>query len=148
MIIWVFLIAILGALAGDEHTSLALRRLLIPSILAVLLHNPLPLLLILVFSIGYGIPDKTDEGSPLGRLAYSISRDYADYITRGILALTTGCVLGKTTGICLFAPYLACVGLLSVWVGKHTTTIKIGQYGLLWEDLIYWLGVGSVLLWR
>lgn len=40
-----------------------------------------------ILSMGYGIPDSTDEGSTLGKFWYRISPQYANILTRGTIYL-------------------------------------------------------------
>ena len=136
------IIAILGALAGDSRTTLALRRVFLPGWLAVLLHSPFPLLLIAVFSIGYGLPDKTDKGSPLGRLAVKVAGGYADYLARAILGGLAGFVLALSSGKVGYPMVMVIFALGSVLAGKTGIKITMAGYSLLLEDLIFYFGVG------
>lgn len=71
--------AFLGAFAGAEGTNKNWRRFLIPFALSGLAYRHLKdwrCILIMTmmgaFSLGYGIPDETDEGSGIGRFFYRI----------------------------------------------------------------------------
>jgi hypothetical protein len=94
--LWVVPLAIatsfLWALTGSasKYNYKLWRRLLVPALacLAVYLvtHNwhiwlSLPLAFG-ILSIGYGIPDSTDEGSALGKFWYKVSEQYANILTR------------------------------------------------------------------
>ncbi len=93
-IIFILTTAILGAYAGKSGTSLSYRRLFLPlaaTIYALHLHykaaSLVPLLWAIPLSLGYGLPDKNDDGSFLGRIAVKISRRYADALVRGFIAV-------------------------------------------------------------
>jgi hypothetical protein len=93
---------LLGALGGAERSSKLFRRFFLPLMIAGeayrVFHSWYVLsifLMSLVFSIGYGIPDETDAGSPLGRFFYALFKHnmvLANIFTRG----TIGCLIGLT----------------------------------------------------
>ena len=71
---------LLGAYAGADKTSKAWRRVGIPLLFGILTYiishsliiSLSVLSLFIVLSMGYGIPDSSDEGSSLGRFWYNI----------------------------------------------------------------------------
>jgi len=87
--------ALLGAFAGADKTSKAWRRFGIPFVIVGFawscLHHWLVFFIfsmVIVLSLGYGIPDNTDEGSPLGRFFYWIFKGnhfLTDIFTRGTI---------------------------------------------------------------
>lgn len=87
--------AFLWALSGSESrfNSKLFRRLCVPLIWAASLFNYWAFAVIPIsfgfLTLGYGIPDETDEGSLLGRLALKISGNVflANIITRGVIYL-------------------------------------------------------------
>lgn len=87
--------AVLWAIGGASFGKKIVRRLGVPILLVSssifggntwwgLLSIPLAFG---VLSIGYGIPDSSDEGSALGRFWYKISPKYANVLTRGTIAM-------------------------------------------------------------
>ena len=92
--------AFLGAWGGAEGTNKNWRRFLIPFALSGLAYGHLKdwkCILIMgmmgVFSMGYGIPDLTDEGSALGRFWYKITHQkvlLANIFTRATIGFMVG----------------------------------------------------------
>jgi len=92
---------LIGAWAGADGTSKAWRRFVLPlSYLGLIWSNMsswwnLTVLGMMgAFSLGYGIPDENDDGSPLGAFWYEFFSLYpkykhllADVFTRGIIGL-------------------------------------------------------------
>ena len=94
--LWGSLISgLLGALGGNETQSKLFRRVGLPLFIAggayQHLHSWLMLALLsmgAVMTLGYGIPDETDSGSPLGRFFYACfkqNRLWANVFTRGVV---------------------------------------------------------------
>lgn len=134
------LCAFLGAWAGAEGTNKNWRRFLIPFALSGLAYRHLRdwrCILIMgmmgAFSMGYGIPDPSDEGSALGRFWYKISHQndlLANIFTRATIGFM--------------------VGLSLIWIpiikGNWLTylicfqAIKITYGSISWRDLGgYWI---------
>lgn len=95
----------LGTWAGAKGTEKHWRRFVIPFILSsygiLIHHNAWYLLLFCIsipFSMGYGIPDSTDDGSTIGSFFYRLFRDknlterklLANIFTRGTIGLLVG----------------------------------------------------------
>lgn len=156
--------AFLGAFAGAEGTSKNWRRFLIPFALAGLAYGHLSnfwvitiMVMMGAFSMGYGIPDFSDDGSALGRFWYNlfsftdITRRtlLANVFTRGTIALMVNLSLISIPLIkgnwiiygigCLFIKlaYTTCSyrDLNGVWIKN--------KY-LLWSDLIVYGTIGLV----
>lgn len=100
---WGSIIAgLLGALGGAERSSKLFRRLFLPLFITGEAYRYLQnwyvlsiFLMIPIFSIGYGIPDESDAGSPLGRFFYALfkhNKVLANIFTRG----TIGCLIAFT----------------------------------------------------
>ena len=91
---------IIGAWGGADNSSKIYRRIYVPLLLVGCafgeLENVLVFTIMLmagVISIGYGIPDETDEGSFLGRFYYRLfKKNYtlANIFTRGTIGLLIG----------------------------------------------------------
>lgn len=129
-----------GAFAGADKTSKAWRRILIPGLLTAYAYSNTESLLVITImsmaapiSMGYGIPDETDEGSELGRFWYKIfkgNHKLADIATRG--------TIGK----------LIALSLLSIPIIKGNWIIYfVGSLGIiLTNSLISWRGFGTFKL--
>jgi len=153
------LFGLLGGGGGQGWKEL--RRYGIPCVSTIyalyIIHN-LWVLTILsqigVLSIGYGIPDSTDEGSALGRFFYKMFHQkelWANIFTRGTIGLLMcltmlsipilkGSWLSYVVGcIIIIASY---AGLS--WQGIGEITVKIGQktIKLLKIDIIHYSIVG------
>jgi hypothetical protein len=131
---------ILGAMGGAGKKSL--RRIYIPLLLSGLAYVELEHIAVIsimsmcgFLSMGYGIPDPTDEGSALGRFFYKLFKSnhkLADIAVRG--------VIGK----------LIALSLISVPILKHNWLV----YGLcslgiiLTNTLISWRGFGTYKLFN
>lgn len=87
--------AILWRMGGNGYKWA--RRYVIPGLMALitilLFKNPIFAVFLLwvpIFSIGYGIPDATDNGSALGRFVYNLvgkKEDLATFVTRFLIGL-------------------------------------------------------------
>ena len=87
---------LLGSYSGADKTSKVYKRFGIPIILTcisfMMLENWLALLmlnLIWVYSLGYGIPDSTDDGSSIGKFWYYCTNKKL-YYTKILTRLTIG----------------------------------------------------------
>ncbi len=138
--------AFLGAFAGADGTSKAWRRIGIPFVIAGLAWGHLHHWLIFsifsmigVLSLGYGVPDEYDEGSPLGRFWYIIFGGHhfmTDLFTRGTIG------------------FLICLTLLSIpliksnWIVYIIGSLIIGNIyiWLSWRDLGTFIFKGKRLL--
>ena len=139
--------AFLGAFAGAEGTNKNWRRFLIPFGLSGLAYSHLKdwrCILIMAmmgaFSMGYGIPDATDDGSALGKFWYKLFKGnklWTNILTRGTIGFI--------------------VGLSLIWIpiikGNWITyllgwqAIKIAYAFISWRDMGgYWFK-GKYLLW-
>lgn len=76
-----------------------------------------------VLSLGYGIPDGTDQGSPIGRFFYygvaKMRQDVASLYTRGFLALALGAAYLPVQGV-----NLSWAGFLFALVVLHLIVVK------------------------
>lgn len=108
-LIAVFASSLLWAIGGAHGTSLGWRRVGVPlAICAACSINQgrwVPMLSVIPFfaalTIGYGIPDDTDEGSTLGRFWYKICGEsdfLATFMTRGTIALLIGLSMATLGG--------------------------------------------------
>jgi hypothetical protein len=91
----------LWAWAGAEGTSKNWRRIGVPIAISLFRWTPWGLLLYLPLSLGYGIPDGTDEGSPIGRFFYRLAKknEYlASIYTRIFIGILYGICIGVVTG--------------------------------------------------
>jgi hypothetical protein len=92
---FIFVITFLGSLGGQGIKEV--RRFILPLIVTIyayfLLQNIWVLTIYLMafpLSIGYGIPDATDEGSAIGRFFYKMFHNsalWANVFTRGFVGL-------------------------------------------------------------
>lgn len=151
------LCAFLGAFAGAEGTNKNWRRFLIPFALSGLAYGHLRdwrCLLIMTmmgaFSMGYGIPDETDEGSALGRFWCKISHQkvlLANIFTRATIGFMVGLSL-----ICIpiikgnWLTYLLCYQAIKI-VYAFISWRNLGGYWfkgkyLLWVDSIVYGTIG------
>ncbi len=107
---------ILGGLSGADNSSKIFRRLILPLLLYIigLIYQNYYSVFILawcgILSLGYGVPDATDEGSALGRFFYRICKknqwwtNFAVKICLGIFfssALIPIAILSKSTHLLL-----------------------------------------------
>ena len=87
-----FVSSILWALTGSGKSKLY-RRLLIPIIASCLVYLSIKNWHIAIsvplaygaLSLGYGIPDNTDDGSLIGRFWFKITSKYANILTRATI---------------------------------------------------------------
>jgi len=138
---------ILGALGGTDNSSKIFRRISLPLFLAGTAWNHLHhwyifsiLLLIPIFSIGYGIPSKDDKGSWLGRSFYALfghNMPLANIFTRG----TIGCLISL-----VLAPIALLKGDLVVYLIGCLVIIVVFAT-LSWKDLGGFEFQGKRLLW-
>lgn len=103
--LWIIIVALacgfLWAFGGAEGTSKGWRRVGVPLVLcifcAIASMKWYPLLsigpLIGVLSMGYGIPDGTDEGSWLGRLIYTTIGHFNDEESTNIVRAIIGVLI-------------------------------------------------------
>jgi len=166
LLILAFIIGFLGAYAGSENTSLLWRRCGIPVIFTmcalIATMNIYTFFLMSLwgwFSIGYGIPDATDEGSTIGRFWYNIfnNKFLTDIFTRGTVAL----------GICFsfsimpilkgnwLIYFIGCIQILFIymynsWRGYGVIAFKIKEknYQLCYSDIVTYmvLGISGLLI--
>ena len=96
--------------------------------------------------MGYGLPDKNDEGSFLGRIAVKISRKYADALVRGFVAILLSVPLFILNSSKAVFPAIL---LIAMWIlfGGDTFIKNEGKIaGLLIEDLILYGMLGCSLV--
>jgi hypothetical protein len=94
------------------------------------------------FSIGYGIPDSTDEGSPLGAFWFKVFKGnhfLADVFTRTTIGLT---VASSLLSIAIFRGNWMTFGILSsviIMIFAMTPSVwnKTGSYRLFGRDLLW-----------
>lgn len=137
------IVAILGAFAGSHGTSLLWRRCGIPLVFTILALIELKNLWVIFlmsfwgwFSIGYGIPDATDDGSMLGKFYYNLFKQnhfLADIFTRG------------TVGLGMSLSFLVIPILKGNWLFYFLGSLGI----ILSQAFISWQGLGNVeLKWK
>jgi len=147
---------IFGALGGADNSSKKFRRILIPLALFgyafIQLENIYTitiLSLIGVLSMGYGIPDNTDEGSFLGRLWYKLFKQnhfLSDIFTRGTIGLLESlCLISIPIIKHNWIIYLFC-SLGIILVNSLISWRNWGQYELFnkklnWSETITYFGL-------
>lgn len=136
---------LLGAWGGADGTSKAWRRILLPVVIAIYACFALKtwlglalLGLIWVLTLGYGIPDATDDGSDIGAFWYNLFNGnhlLADYFTRGTIGAL--CVLAL-----IWIPIINGAWLKYVWNGAGIITVfvtlswrNMGTFKFLNKDL-------------
>ena len=129
-----------GAFAGADKTSKAWRRILIPGLLTSYAYSNTESLLVITvmsmaapISMGYGIPDETDEGSFLGRFYYNLfhqNHRLADICTR------------STIGVLIALSMIGVPIVNKNWLIYGLATLGI----ILVEALISWRGFGTYKL--
>jgi len=145
--------AVLGALGGAENSNKSFRRVLIPLILTGFAYLNTQSILVLTImsmcgalSIGYGIPDSTDEGSALGRFWFNLFKKneiLANIFTRGTIGLLIGLSLISVSIInqsWLFYG-IGCIGI--ILTNSLISWQNWGQYTLFnrklnWSDTVNW----------
>lgn len=130
----------LGAFAGADKTSKNWRRILIPGLLTSYAYFNVESLFVIsimsmcgALSLGYGIPDSTDEGSALGKFWFHFfdgDNLYTNIFTRGTIG------------------FLIAISLISVPIIKHNWLIYgLGSLGIILANaLISWRNFGSYKL--
>jgi hypothetical protein len=138
---------LLGALGGAERSSKLFRRFFLPLMIAGeayrVFHSWYVLSIFLmsaVFSIGYGIPDETDAGSPLGRFFYALFKHnklLADLFTRGTIGCLISCTLAPITLIKQnYLPYIV-GGCIITTVFALLSWRDLGGFEFRGKRLIY-----------
>jgi hypothetical protein len=198
MPLFVFLFSFFGAFAGSQGTSKNWRRILLPVISTVYAYikmsfiigwQALWMTLLMAragcYSMGYGIPDdnwpqnpNADEGSDIGRFWTVFWRKklndikkahrYADYTTRGTIALmhsTVLLVIPILTGNWVIY-LLGCLGIIlsnsliswrawgefkPKWNGKPIM-VNGKELELLWSDIVHYAIDGfctfAIITWK
>lgn len=139
---------ILGALGGAENSSKLFRRVFLPLFLAGIAWEQLHhvyvfsiLLMIPIFSIGYGIPDENDEGSLLGRFFMRLFKQnstLANVFTRG----TIGCLIASTLSPLEIIKHEYIAFLIGFYLIKSVFAL------LSWQDLGYFEFQGRKLIYN
>lgn len=154
--IWMYIFgALAGSYAGANNTEKSIRRLGIPIVLTLsslvfLVANfgavgfwALTIMSMSgVFSLGYGIPDETDEGSFLGRVWYEItghSHFWADVLTRATIAIA--CCISilsiALVGKIMVAYLIGCVIIICSYIGFGAIIEKEGTFIFLGKECLY-----------
>jgi len=148
--------AILGALGGASNSNKNYRRLGIPillTIVALIVFKHVLVLsilsLIAILATGYGIPNETDSGSPLGRFYYRLCNNnetIASIWTRGtigigialcllsILILSSNCILYSIISliIILVSAFLSWRNLNSIIIfNKSLAVVELVYYFII-----------------
>jgi hypothetical protein len=138
---------VLGALGGASNSSKVYRRVVLPILLfsyvAIKLWSLWPMFVLTLmgwFSLGYGVPDATDEGSYLGRLAYKLTKQsyfWSDVLVRGFI------------GILVSLSLIAIPTILKNWIAYSVLSLVIivGYSFLSWRNLGRYRLFGKELLW-
>lgn len=147
--------AVLGAYAGKEGTSLFWRRFGIPLLLsayACWVKNSFTGLWLMflwpILSIGYGIPDETDEGSTLGRF-FKRHFKYPSSALRGFIAVLMALCFLPLVGDGVRWT-IGSIVLILVWMCFGGDDVVKGEgeiAGLLVEDLILYGTLGAYAVW-
>lgn len=157
------LCAFLGALGGSRGTSKGIRRFGFPAVLTLyclwvwkfnvweLTH----LGIIAWLTMGYGIPDKKDKGSSMGRFYYNLFKKnerLANIFTRGTIGILVGAMaFGTAISSGTWILYLAVLGICTLAyvlfgaIIEKEGKIDLGRYELLLED-IYIYGIVSLAI--
>lgn len=135
--LWVFITmpmcALLWRLGGVTGGDEWFRRMGVPSVIVLSVfiasHQWISLLPIILFwlplTMGYGIPDATDEGSKLGAFWYKVTKQnrvLSDILTRLTIALACTISLIPLFFISPLAAFVAC---LIIVVGFPSATVLI-----------------------
>ena len=150
-----FLCGLLYAIAGSDNTPKQIRRFGIPVLLTFFVWLSLRNIWVItclssigVFSIGHGVPDKTDAGSALGRFWYKIFKGnhrMTDYFVRGTkafffaLSFLSIPVLKDSWLVYSILTAILTVSIASIaWRGIGEKVIEIGKkkYTVLYVDII------------
>ena len=154
---------LLGAFAGADGTSKAWRRFALPlSYLGLIWSNMsswwnLTVLGMMgAFSLGYGIPDKTDGGSPIGQFWYQVFILYpkqrhllADVLTRGTIGFLVGLSLiglpiVRNNWIEYALGFLAIILIYSGLSWRDLGTFKFRGKTLLYSEMLVYTIIGIV----
>ena len=156
---------LIGAFAGADGTSKAWRRYVLPlSFLGLIWSNMSSwwsftvLGMIGAFSLGYGVPDSNDGGSPIGRFWYEVFILYrqrrrhvlTDIFTRGTVSLV---IVLSLIGIPIvknnWTEYLLySLGILLVYSGlswRDLGAFKFRGKILLYSEMIIYSIIGIVI---
>ena len=126
-------------MGGSENSHKSMRRVLLPILITGFAYLETESILtltilsmILVLSIGYGIPDENDKGSKLGKLAFDFCKDR-----------TLANILVRAT-----ITNLAILSLISIPIikGNWQQYYYIGQLYVLLMSLISWRDLGTYKL--
>ena len=157
------LTALLGAMGGQGHKQY--RRIYIPLFITILAFLYIGfnywtlvfiMLMILPFSIGYGIPCPSDEDpSAFGSFWYRISHQndlLANILTRGTIGLMVSLSLIpipiiKRNWLLYTIASLLIIITYSNFAWRDLGVLKMGEKHLLWSDLIVYgiIGLGAGL---
>ena len=161
MLLTIPICAFLWAYGGAENTSKNWRRIGVPAtitvfayLIALSLKNPLIALFTLVIfpamwgatTIGYGIPDKNDEGSPLGRFWFRRVKEKNEtrFNHSEETANITNLFVRLTVSV-IYAFTLIPLVVLGHWLTGATFLIFNTVF---WSALVNDLGMYKKLLWQ
>lgn len=144
----------LGAFAGADKTSKNWRRYCIPGLIISNAYNYTQNLWVLligimigILSLGYGIPDSTDEGSTLGKFWYKIGTRIG--LGGSVIALFSNLCTRGTISIGLVFSLLILPLIKGNWViyGWGSLIFIIIFITLSWRDLGQFTLLKKKLLW-
>ena len=141
---------LLGAWGGAEGTKKGWRRAGIPILLSVIgiivTKSWIPIIIGLwgfIFSLGYGIPDNTDNGSDIGRFYFKLTKgnhNLTDILTRGTIGLFFALVLAiigifkGNWGIFIITGPLCILGSISSLLFRKLGTFRLFNKQLTWDE--------------
>jgi hypothetical protein len=152
--------SLLGAYGGAHKTSKGWRRVGIPLLLILLSflfgHGWYSLIFLGWFlPIGYGIPNKGDGGSTLGKFWCKYTKGeqpISDILVRGTIGLLRGLILAIFAhtagfrGLAILSIALCVIaGISSIWWRKLGTIQLLGKE-LIWDELGVWGSYTLVVL--
>jgi len=161
----IFVVAVLGGIGGQGYKEV--RRFILPFIVTIyayfLLHNWWVLTIYSIsgaLSIGYGIPDQTDEGSAIGRFFYRLfhnSELWANVFTRATVGLLISLSMlsvpilkGTWFSFLVGLVIIILIWAINSWRGYGETKIKLfgKEISLLNVDLVTYAvtAIGFVLI--
>lgn len=138
--------SILGAAGGSKNVPKAVRRFGIPVTLALFTWSWIPLLCAVGLSLGYGIPDATDEGGTIGKFYARFIKDRTllDVAVRGTVGLVGAAPLVFLVG--WWAALIPVSYILWGAIVPGEPVFKIGKYEILGEDLAIYAAYGVAVI--
>lgn len=134
-----------SGMEGENFFQKNARKFGIPILVSLYCWNLFGLLLIIPLSLGYGIPDDTDEGSTLGKFWYNVF-DGNHFLSNLATRLTIGGLISTILFILTFHWW---VTLFAIWYIFWSALCKADDrliLGLSLEELLIGFGLGICLI--